>query len=68
MLASEKPEVVTREEILELLEGLMRNVEKTDAWSDWVDFFAWTDGQVYRCLEVCYEKVARSRTGAYNNR
>lgn len=51
---------VQKEEIYDVLCALMRNVKKQDDWMKWMgDDEEWTDGKVYKCLEICKELVER---------
>lgn len=58
MLASEKPETIADDDLLFLLDALMHIVRHTDEWDRWVGEDDWTDGKVYRALEIIYERIA----------
>ena len=59
MLSNKKPEYVEKDDILFLLNGLMQNTKNTDDWYGWIgDDDIWTDGKVYRCLEILHELLS----------
>lgn len=58
MLADEYNGPITNKDLLTLIERLQENIYDTDDYINWMGEDTWTDGKIYKCLEVLQNVVS----------